>query len=241
MNNVVRLYNNYFDSFEETYDEGDLNEKEGRNQFKITGMGVNKLPEWLKSKNDFNEAKKLVGDIRIDMSHVKVGYKDKKVFNDLNRLITDISNNKVKKEDSIKRFKKYISDLNQLRQKSTVFQNKMIQVIHQLFNSFGLNKKVLPLFSKKQPDQLRLPDYMNEGSSRFYELKNNISNNKGLMTRVTDTSGKTITIDIKDASNLMDQISKNEITYDEVKMIFSNISVSAADKIALTNPTNNKT
>ena len=40
MNNVVRLYNNYFDSFEETYDEGDLNEKEGRNQFKITGMGV---------------------------------------------------------------------------------------------------------------------------------------------------------------------------------------------------------
>ena len=237
----MRLYNNYFDSFEETYDEGDLNEKEGRNQFKITGMGVNKLPEWLKSKNDFNEAKKLVGDIRIDMSHVKVGYKDKKVFNDLNRLITDISNNKVKKEDSIKRFKKYIFDLNQLRQKSTVFQNKMIQVIHQLFNSFGLNKKVLPLFSKKQPDQLRLPDYMNESSSRFYELKNNISNNKGLMTRVTDTSGKTITIDIKDASNLMDQISKNEITYDEVKMIFSNIIVSAADKIALTNPTNNKT
>ena len=39
----------------------------------------------------------------------------------------------------------------------------------------------------------------------------------------------------------MDHISKNEITYDEVKMIFSNIIVSAADKIALTNPTNNKT
>ena len=41
-------------------------------------MGDNELPEWLKSKNDFNEAKKLVGDIRIDMSNVKVGYKDKK-------------------------------------------------------------------------------------------------------------------------------------------------------------------
>ena len=39
----------------------------------------------------------------------------------------------------------------------------------------------------------------------------------------------------------MDHISKNEITYDEVKMIFSNIIVSAADKIALKNPTNNKT
>ena len=113
--NVVRLYNNYFDSFKETYDEGDLNEKEGRNQFKITGMGDNKLPECLKSKYDFNEAKKLVGDIRIDMSHVKVGYKDKKVLNDLNRLITDISNNKVKKEDAIKSLEKSIPDLNQLR------------------------------------------------------------------------------------------------------------------------------
>ena len=27
MNNVVKLYTNYFDSYEETYDEGDLNEK----------------------------------------------------------------------------------------------------------------------------------------------------------------------------------------------------------------------
>ena len=60
-------------------------------------MGNNKLPEWVKSKNYFNEAKKFVGDIRIDMSNVKLGYKDKKFFNDLNRLITDVSNNRVKK------------------------------------------------------------------------------------------------------------------------------------------------
>ena len=93
-------------------------------------MEDNKLPEWLKSKNDFNEAKKLVGDIRIDMSNVKVGYKDKEVFNDLNRLIANISNNKVKKEDPIKNLEKSRSDLNQLRQeKSTVFQKKMIQVV----------------------------------------------------------------------------------------------------------------
>ena len=106
-------------------------------------MGDNKLLEWLKSRNDFNEAKKLVDDIRIDMSNVKVGYKDKKVFNDLNRLITDISNNKVKKENAIKRLEKSICDLNQLRQeKSTVFQNKMIQVVYQLFNSFGLKERL---------------------------------------------------------------------------------------------------
>ena len=242
MNNVVRLYNNYFDSFEETYDEGDLNEKEGRNQFKITGMGVNKLPEWLKSKNDFNEAKKLVGDIRIDMSHVKVGYKDKKVFNDLNRLITDISNNKVKKEDAIKRLEKSIYDLNQLRQeKSTVFQNKMIQVVYQLFNSFGLNKRLLLLFRKKEPDQLRLPDYVKVNYDKFYRIKNNIDNNKSFTTRIKDKSGKVIIIDTKDAADLIDQITKNRITYNKVKMIFNDEISKSATIIALEKPNNNRT
>ena len=170
-------------------------------------MGDNKLPEWLKSKNDFNEAKKLVGDIRIDMSNVKVGYKDKKVFNDLNRLITDISNNKVKKEDAIKRLEKSISDLNQLRQeKSTVFQNKMIQVVYQLFNSFGLKERLLPLFSKKQPDQLRLPDYVKVSYDRFYKIKNNIGNKKGLTTRIKDKLGKVIIIDTKDVADLIQHI-----------------------------------
>ena len=117
----------------------------------------------------------------------------------------------------------------------------MIQVVYQLFNLFVLNKKVLALFSEKEPDQSTLPDYVKESSNRFYEIKSNIDNNKGLMTRVKDTSGKIITIDVKDTSNLMYQISKNEITYDEVKMIFNNKISSAVDKIALTNPTNNKT
>ena len=41
MNNVVKLYTNYFDSYEETYDEGDLNEKEG-----ATSNGL-KLLAWV--------------------------------------------------------------------------------------------------------------------------------------------------------------------------------------------------
>ena len=117
----------------------------------------------------------------------------------------------------------------------------MIQVVYQLFNLFGLNKKVLASFSEKEPDQSTLPDFVKESSNRFYEIKSNIDNNKGLMTRVKDTSGKIITIDVKNTSNLMYQISKNEITYDEVKMIFNNKISSAVDKIALTNPANNKT
>ena len=79
-------------------------------------MDDNKLPKWLESKNDFNEAKKLINDIRIDKSNVKVGYQDKIVFNYLNRLITDISN-KAEKENAIERLNKSISDFNQLRQK----------------------------------------------------------------------------------------------------------------------------
>ena len=41
MNNVVTRYNNYFNSYEKTYDESALHEKEGYdpNQFKIEIMG----------------------------------------------------------------------------------------------------------------------------------------------------------------------------------------------------------
>ena len=50
MNNALKLYN-YFNFYEETYDESDLDEKEGRNtgQFKIVD---NELPELLNSRND---------------------------------------------------------------------------------------------------------------------------------------------------------------------------------------------
>ena len=45
-------------------------------------------------------------------------------------------------------------DLTQLKQeKKTVFQNKIIQVIYQLFNSFGFNKEFTPLFSEKESEQ----------------------------------------------------------------------------------------
>ena len=84
----------------------------------------------VESKNDFNEAKSLVDDMRIDMNKVKASKEDKKVFDDLNKLIIDINNNKVKKEDAIERLNKSISDLDQLKQKqSTAFQNKLIHVV----------------------------------------------------------------------------------------------------------------
>ena len=104
----------------------------------------------VESKNDFNEAKRLVDDIRIDMNKFKARKDDKIFFDDLNKLIIDINNNKIKKEDVVERLNKSISDLDQLKQKqSTAFQNKMIHVVYQLFNSFGFNKESV------QPNKIR--------------------------------------------------------------------------------------
>ena len=72
----------------------------------------------------------------------------------MNKLVIDISNNKTKEKDAIKKMEKSLCDLTQLGQKEkTVFQNKMIQVVYQLFNSFGFNKEFAPLFSEKQSQQ----------------------------------------------------------------------------------------
>ena len=117
INNVLKLCNNYFDSYKKTFNEtNETFDKTALNrinpyQFKIEVL----VPEWLESKNDFNEAKKLIDDIEVDINKVKASKEDKKDFNDLNKLIIDINNNKVKKEDAARRLNKTISDLDQLK------------------------------------------------------------------------------------------------------------------------------
>ena len=65
-------------------------------------------------------------------------------------MIIGINNNKVKKEEAVKRSNKSIPDLNQLKQKQNIIlRNKMVQAVYQLYNSFGFNKEFEPLFSKK--------------------------------------------------------------------------------------------
>ena len=55
----------------------------------------------------------MINDIEVDINKVKVSKEDKKVFNDVNKLILDINNNKVKKEDVVERLNKSISHLDQ--------------------------------------------------------------------------------------------------------------------------------
>ena len=71
----------------------------------------------MKSKKDFNEATKLIKNIKADTNNVEASSRDKNVFKDLKRLKSDISNNTVNKESVIKRVEKCISGLAQLRQK----------------------------------------------------------------------------------------------------------------------------
>ena len=156
MKNVDELYEKYYNTYKSDYETDDeLNEAKkkryDRNQFKLVDktdkelklgeetkeLKLTALPKCLRSKTDFSEATKLINNIKADT-------------------INDISKNKVKKEDAIKRMEKSIFDLEQLRQKeSIVFQNKMIDVLYYLFNSFDLDKKSL-LLKNKNPDELKM-------------------------------------------------------------------------------------
>ena len=49
------------------------------------------------------------------MNNIKVSKEHKKVFNDFNKRIIDINDNKVKKENAVERLNKSISDLDQLK------------------------------------------------------------------------------------------------------------------------------
>ena len=117
----------------------------------------------------------------------------------------------------------------------------MIQVVYQLFNSFGFNEEFEPLFSKKESDQLQLPNYVKVSHDRFYKIKNNVDNNKGLTTRIKDKWGKTINIDTKYAVGLMDLISKNKGKYDEAKRIFNDNIIGSISSINSKTPSDNRT
>ena len=130
MKNGGELYRKYYNAYKSDYDTDDeLNEAKKKKfdykQFKLVDktdeelkmdeetkdLKLTALPKWLSFKNDFNGGAKLINDIRDDRNNVKPGYGDKKVFNDLEKLINDMSNDKVKKESAIKRVKRSIAEL----------------------------------------------------------------------------------------------------------------------------------
>ena len=163
---------------------------------------------------------KLIKDIRNDTNNVKPSSGYKNVFDDLEKLMNDISNNKVKNESAIKTMKKSIAEPEQLKQKeSTVFQNKMIYVLYYLFISFALGQKLL-LFKEKNSDQLKLPKWMEVSRKRFNEILSIItkSKNAGLKTNVDE---REITLD--NAQSLLKGIASRKIKKSQFQKEYNNI------------------
>ena len=74
---------------------------------KMKELQLTELPKWLSSKNDFNEARKLITDIGADTNKVKPSSGDEKVFNDLDGLINDIQNKKLQEKVPLENKKHY--------------------------------------------------------------------------------------------------------------------------------------
>ena len=74
------------------------------------------LPKWLHSKNNFKEAIKLIEDIKADINNVKTSFGNKKVFNNLDKLINDIKKTKkATRKNAIEKIKNIVSNLDQQR------------------------------------------------------------------------------------------------------------------------------
>ena len=120
---------------------------------------LTELPKWLHTKNDFKKAIKLIEDIRADTNNIKSGPGNKKVCNNFDKLINDINNKETTRKNTIEKIKNIVSDLDQQRQKeSTVFQNRMIDVVYYLFNSLAISSK---------PERLRLLKWVKVSEERL--------------------------------------------------------------------------
>ena len=78
---------------------------------------------------------------------------------------------------------KSISDLDQLKQnQSTVLQNKILQVVYQLFNSFDFNKEFKLLSSQIKSEQteekMQIPLWFKINKLELNELKSDIYDNQ---------------------------------------------------------------
>ena len=144
----------------------------------------------------------------------------------MNKLIIDINNNKVKKEDAVKRLNKRTSDLDQLKQKqSTILRNKMVQVVYQLFNSFDFNKEFTPLFSQIQSDQteekMQKPWWFKMNKPEFEELTSDIYDNQNNKDFKITINKKTY--DLKNAKKFWTKITKSEISRKEAKKLYKDL------------------
>ena len=121
MKSVDELYKEYYNTYKSDYDTDDELKQAKKKKFdykqfelddkinkeskldeKTKDLKLTGLPKSLSSKNNFNEARKLINYIRADTNEVKPSSGYEKVFNDLNGLINDIENKVTTKKSAIK-------------------------------------------------------------------------------------------------------------------------------------------
>ena len=109
--------------------------------------------------------------------------------------------------------KNIVSDSDQKWQKeSTVFQNKVIDVVYYLFNSIGISS---------QPSRLILPKWVSVSEKSFNEILSTVTkaNNEGLRTNVDGTK---ITLD--NTESLLKDLGKAILDGHKFKREYNNIA-----------------
>ena len=125
-------------------------------------------------------------------------------------MINDTKNKKTTRKNTIEKIKNIVSDLDQQRQKeSTVFQNKMIDVVYYLFNSLG------------KPGRLMLPKWVKVSEKRFNEILSTVTKakNEGLKIIV---DGREITLD--NIEILLKDLGNGILDRHELKREYNNIA-----------------
>ena len=131
----------------------------------------------------------------------------------MDKLINDIKNKESTRENTIEKIKNIVFDLDQQRQKeSTIFQNKMIDVVYYLFNSLGKSSK---------PDRSMLPKWVKVSKKRFHEILSTVTKvkKKGLKINV---DGREITPD--NAENLLKDLGNGILDGHEFKNRYNDIA-----------------
>ena len=137
---------------------------------------------------------------------------NKKLFNNLDKLINDIKNKKTARKNVIGKMKNIVSDLDQLRQKEkTVFQNKMIDVVYYLCNSLGISS---------QPGRIMSLKWVKVSEERFNEILSTVTKakNEGFKT---SADGREITLD--NAQNLLKDLGNGMLDKYESKNRYNDI------------------
>ena len=101
----------------------------------------------------------------------------------------------------------------------------MVQVVYQLFNSFGFNKEFAPLFSQIKSEQteekMQIPLWFKINKLEFDELTSNIYDNKNYKDFKVTINKKTY--DLKNAKKFWTKITKSKISRNEAKKLYKEL------------------